>query len=85
MTANQWIPILVIVINIPIFLLVGRAIFGSWSLFFECLKWNFIPDWWSLARGKLARDFHGENKTGMFIVACTSIVMIQIIVISNFI
>jgi len=84
MTANQWIPIVVIVLNIPVFIVIGRMMFGSWTFFFECLKWNVIPDWWSFARGKITRDQHGENKTGMFVITCLSIVMVQIIVIANF-
>ncbi|WP_233246127.1 hypothetical protein [Coraliomargarita sinensis] len=85
MTTNQWIPIILIILNIPIFLLIGRAMFGSWSFFLSCFKWHFIPDWLSFFTGKISDDWRGENKTGMYFLACLSIVLIELIIVTNFI
>ena len=85
MTKNQWIALILIVLNVPVFLFIGRGMFGSWSFFLSCFKWNFIPDWFSFLAGKIRRDYEGENRTGLYFFYCVSIVMIELIIISNFV
>ena len=83
MKPNQWIPIAVLLINIPLFLWIGRLMFGTWFGFWQSFRWNSIPDWFSLFRGKLGSDMQGEWKSAIYVYICLGIFLLQIIVISN--
>jgi hypothetical protein len=84
MDKEKLIPIVLLVLNIPLFLFIGRRIFGFLSNFFADFKWKLIPDFYSLFRGKFLRDMMGENRSGMFFLTCIGIYLVELIIVSNF-
>ena len=58
------------VVNVPVYILLGCAIFGSWGGFFEALKYRLMPDLFSAVRGELFEDWWAEAKLGIFALLC---------------
>lgn len=66
-------PILAI-LNIPLYLWLGKWIFGDWDGFWECIRFWLIPDLWSLFRGEWLEDQWAQMKLGFFVVLCAGAV-----------
>ena len=58
------------VVNIPLYMFIGKLIFGDWADFWEAVKFWLTPDLFSLFRGEYWDDWWAEIKLGFFIVAC---------------
>ena len=84
MDKHLLVPIVLLILNIPLFIFIGRKMFGFWSNFFDDFKWNVIPDWYALIRGKFLKDMLRENRSGFFFFVCISIYLIELIIVSNF-
>ena len=70
------IPVLVglALLNIPLYLLLGKFWFGGWAEFGECLRFWITPDSWSFWRGEGMEDFLSEFKLGAFFLLCVAAV-----------
>ena len=62
------------ILNIPVYLLLGKSFFDSWSGFFECLRFWLTPDWISVLRGESIDDWWSTVKLFVFVVSCASVV-----------
>ena len=62
------------ILNIPVFLVLGKLVFDGWSGFFECLRFWLTPDVISLFRGEWLDDWWGTLKLFVFIALCASVV-----------
>lgn len=58
------------VVNIPLYILVGKLFFRGWDDFWESIKFWFTPDILSLFLGQFWEDFFAELKLGLFLVTC---------------
>lgn len=63
--------------NIPLYLLGGWAIFGSWSEFGECIRYAITPDAWSWIKGEWADDMWAEMKLAFFVIGCGGVVFLE--------
>jgi hypothetical protein len=54
--------IIVAVLNIPLYFVLGKMIFRTWESFWEAVKYNFKPDFWSLLTGHWLEDMWAETK-----------------------
>ena len=72
MTENTTIITIVIlaVLNIPIYILIGKVFFGDFAGFLTALKFWFTPDVFSLFKGRYWDDTMAEMKLGVFIFVC---------------
>ena len=70
MDKNVIILIVLSVVNIPLYLVIGKVMFGGWAEFWDAIKFWFTPDVLSMLKGEYADDFWAEMKIGLFIVLC---------------
>jgi len=74
MEAKQVAPFVVLlVVNVPLFMLLGKAVFGGWAGFIEALVFWVKPELWSAIQGEFWEDWWAEIKLGFFAVACVTI------------
>lgn len=66
--------ILALVLNAPIFLLIGRMVFGTWEAFWDSFGWVLKPNWLSWWEGNLHRDRAATFMMTIFIVLCGLVV-----------
>ena len=76
--------ILVVVINIPVFMLVGWVIFKDWEGFWEAIKYWIMPDWISMLRGEYFDDFLSEAKLLYFAIVCGALVFVEYLLYQRF-
>lgn len=60
--------------NLPLYVGVGKVIFGSFGEFWECLKFWLTPDVISIFRGEWEEDMWAELKMLCFVLACAVLV-----------
>ena len=58
------------VVNIPLYIFIGKLFFSDWDDFGEAIRFWFTPDLWSAFRGEYWEDWLAELKLGLFLVAC---------------
>ena len=54
--------VLLVIVNVPIFILLGKVFFGSWAGFGEAVWYNMMPDLLSLVTGRFRADLVAELK-----------------------
>ena len=69
--------------DIPLFLWIGKRMFGSWAGFWDQFKWNFVPDVWSLLTGRFLKDILGETKAEIYLFICVAIFIFEVIIVVN--
>lgn len=57
-------------VNLPIFIVLGKWIFGDFRGFLDAIYFWFKPDLWSFFQGQLGEDWWAELKLGFFISVC---------------
>ncbi len=67
---NITLLIILIVVNIPLYLGVGKVIFGGWEEFLEALKFWIKPDWLSWFQGEGWEDWVAEMKLAILVILC---------------
>ncbi len=72
MTQTEGIVFLVVlaVANIPVYIAIGRVLFGDWEAFFEALKMAARPDLWSALLGEYWDDLWAEIKLMLWASGC---------------
>ncbi len=60
-----------LVVNAPLFVLLGRLLFGNVQGFLDALVFWFKPDLWSLFQGHYLEDIWAEMKLGAFVATCS--------------
>ncbi|MCI0498340.1 MAG: hypothetical protein L0Y36_01480 [Planctomycetales bacterium] len=58
------------VIDIPLFILIGKLFFGSWGEFWDAIVFWFTPDFFSALAGEFWDDIWAEAKLGFFAITC---------------
>lgn len=71
------------VVDIPLFVFIGKLFFGCWSDFWEAIWFWFKPDMWSAIDGSLTEDWLAEAKLAFFGLICGAIVWGELWVISR--
>jgi hypothetical protein len=68
MTTTGWV--VLGVVNLPVYFVLGTAIFRSWEDFGEAVSYWIKPDFWSLFRGEYVEDMVAEIKLGIWLALC---------------
>ncbi len=76
MTAQTSHWVVLALLNIPVYLGLGRWVFfDDWDDFFRCVRYWLTPDVISLFRGEYMDDFWGSTKLVIFVILCAGIVI----------
>ena len=67
---NTTVLIILAIVNIPLYLLLGKWIFKDWRGFAECLRFWLTPNIISLFRGEYAQDWWSEMKLFFYLLCC---------------
>lgn len=70
--------------NIPVYLYLGKWLFTDWHGFGEAVMYWFKPDMWSWISGDGWEDMVAELKLGIFFAACALLVYGEFQLISVF-
>lgn len=66
-----------IALNVPVYVLLGRAFFGDWGGFFKSLRFLFTPDIISAFRGEFHEDQWESLRFFVWLVACAAAVLAE--------
>ena len=71
----QWL--LLVLINIPVFLGLGRIIFLDWDGFIEALRLWSSADWWFTLEKQWQLDRWSTAKLPVFLLICVALVVLE--------
>jgi len=72
------------VLNVPVYILIGRVLFENWSGFWESIKFWFTPDIISWFRGEHWEDAWAEVKLWYFVALCVVAVVVEYLLINKY-
>lgn len=67
----------VVVVNVPVWLYLGKVFFGDWEEFGRCIKFWLTPDAFSFFNGQWDEDRWAEMKLGVYFLVCGLLVACQ--------
>ena len=70
MNAQKAYWFILVLVNIPVFLGLGRLIFRDWDGFMEALRLWCSVDWWLTLQREWREDRWGTSKLPVFLVLC---------------
>jgi len=73
------------VLNIPLYLFLGKIFFNGWEGFGEAIMYWFKPDLWSWMSGEGFEDMMAEIKLAIFFAVCALVVYGEFQLVSGFI
>jgi uncharacterized membrane protein len=68
---------ILVIINIPVYLALGRLIFEGWGGFLEALRLLASADWWLTLEKEWREDRWGTAKLPVFLVLCLALPVIE--------
>jgi len=71
----QWL--LLVLVNIPVYLGLGRIIFSDWDGFIEALRLWTSADWWLTLEKQWRLDRWSTAKLPVFVLACVALVVLE--------
>lgn len=71
----QWL--MLVLINIPVFLGLGRIIFLDWDGFIEALRLWTSVDWWFTLEKQWQLDRWSTAKLPVFLLSCVALVVLE--------
>ena len=71
----QWL--ILVLVNIPVFLGLGRIIFSDWNSFFEALRLWTSADWWFTLQKQWQLDRWDTAKLPVFVLGCVALVLLE--------
>ncbi len=71
----QWL--LLVLINIPVFLGLGRIIFTDWDGLVEALRLWTSADWWFTLEKQWQLDRWSTAKLPVFVLSCVALVVLE--------
>ncbi|HZW11115.1 MAG TPA: hypothetical protein VFF69_14530 [Phycisphaerales bacterium] len=63
--------------NLPLFIGLGKVVFGGWGEFLDCLAFWVRPDLLSALRGEWTDDLWAECKLLVFMVTGAGVVLVE--------
>jgi len=66
--------IILAVANIPVYILLGKIYFGSWSKFLDCVKYWLTNDTSSYLRGQQSEDVMSTFNLYLFVGGCAALI-----------
>jgi hypothetical protein len=69
------------VLNVPVYILIGRQMFEDWQDFWECVRFYLTPDLLSAIRGERWDDLWAELRLFFFLAVCAIVVGAETLVV----
>lgn len=66
--------IVLAVVNIPLYVPVGRIFFASWDDFRRAVRFRPTPGFAFLFRGEFRKEWRADLKLALFMIACAAMV-----------
>ncbi len=76
--------IILVIVNIPLYIFLGKMIFTDLQGFVDAIWYWFKPDIWSWISGDGWEDMVAEFKLGFFVVCCGGAVFGEFYLISKY-
>lgn len=73
--SGQWF--ILVIINIPVYLALGKMIFKDWGGFLESLRLWSSPDWWCSLEKQWREDRWGTAQLPLFLLLCVLLVVVE--------
>jgi hypothetical protein len=70
MELNVIVLVVLGIVNVPVYVAIGKAFFGGWTDFWDAVRFLATPDVFSAIRGEYMADWWAEAKLGIFIAVC---------------
>lgn len=67
---NTYLILVLVILNIPFYLFLGKMFFRDWAGFFECVKFTFKPDILSLLSDEYYEDGWSSLKLLVYMIFC---------------
>ncbi len=81
MNKSLIIIIILLIIDLPLFIVIGKLMYHGWDNFWDDFKWNLIPDIFSLFSGSFLKDKRGELNSQLYFCVCFIILFLELIVV----
>jgi hypothetical protein len=78
MSENLTLFLILIFVNFPLYIWVGKSFYDSWWEFTEGLRMLYQPGWLSALRGEWDKDFWGTLKILLYVFICFALVYTQL-------
>ena len=75
---------LLIVINAPVYFVIGKIVFGNWEDFWDAVRFWFTPGLFSALMGEFWEDAWAELKLFLFLAACAACVYGEHVLVQRF-
>ncbi len=72
-----------LMLNVPVYRRVGKAVFGDMEEFKTCMKYVLTPDLVSLWRGEYRRDIYATFKAWLFLLVSAAVVAAEFLLIAR--
>ena len=80
MNESLIIVIVLLILDLPLFILIGKLMYSGWDDFGSDFKWNLIPDIFSVFTGRFLRDKSGEFNSQFFMLICFIILFLELLI-----
>ena len=77
----QWF--ILVIVNLPVYLALGRLIFGGWGGFLEALRLWTSADWWFTLEKEWHEDRWETAKLPVFILLCIALPVVEQLMFGN--
>ena len=77
MNANSAHWFIIVLINIPVYLALGKLIFQDWSSFLEAVRLWSSADWWHSLEKQWREDRWGTSQLPLFLGLCLFLVVVE--------
>ncbi len=77
MNANSAHWFILIIINVPVYLAMGKIIFKDWGSFIESVRLWCSADWWYSLEKQWREDRWGTGQLPLFILLCVLLVVVE--------
>ena len=68
---------ILVIINIPVYLALGKMIFKDWGSFLESVRLWCSADWWHSLEKQWREDRKGTSELPLFILLCVLLVVVE--------
>ncbi len=76
--------VILALVNIPVYILLGKVYFGSWSKFFDCVKYWLTNDTSSYLRWEQWEDVRSTFNLYLFLGGCAAMIAGEYYLIGKF-
>jgi hypothetical protein len=70
--------VLIILLNLPVYVLWGWVLFRNWGAFWDAICFLFKPDCWSWVDGEYLDDFIAEIKLAIWFIVPILLIRLQL-------